>query len=405
MSFTIFLQVLANIVFTAALFVVFARLRRPAKDDPRLSKGLQLLSSKIAVLEDLSDRTETQVQQMLLLLDQKSKELQSKIALADQQVAAVRQSMEQSLEVAQIFQDKIPHNEIIERQNSVKYIKAARLAHAGVPVTDIAREVDLPMGEIEFIAKVNQDSLSFREEDLPAWAREPQSHVDHLSMAASITPNSNERMPIPGEANRVTDTHAVTAQLSPEQEGLVQKLSKLQFEMKNLDLELAHRANRNVLPDMTQAFEQPRVDSTSLERLGEEFRRAVEQAERAEQEEKEQAKPTIFGGPEFANPANSRTDARPDARDIVAAAPWRKIANETAALSQATAPAVNPELEAARAAAAALRAKDAPANTPTSATVHPPLVGAPHIGNPSHASPTTPQSPAKVVRRVEFPRI
>ena len=382
MSFPIFLQIFANVAFLVGFVVVFARLRRPAKDDPRLSKGLQLLSSKIAVLEDLSDRTEHQVQQMLTLLDQKSKELQSKIALAEQQVIAVRQSMDQSLEVAQIFQDKIPHSEIIERQNSVKYIKAARLAHAGISVEQIAREVDLPMGEIEFISKVNHESLSFREEDLPAWAREPQSEasssVDHLSMAASMTPQVNEQMPVPKQLPA-----AEASALSAEQEGLVQRLSQLQFEMKNLDLELAHRSSRNVMPDTSQAFESPRVDSSSLERLGEEFRRAVEAAER---ETMNDAKPANQSGfhwstslpdaPDFEHALSEAIAApvtQPPATSRAASA--APIAAPLAPKSASLAREVSiPELEAARAAAAALRGSE-----PTPA--------------------------AKVIRRVEFPRI
>lgn len=375
MSFVVFLQIFANIVFTAALFVVFARLRRPAKDDPRLSKGLQLLSSKIAVLEDLSDRTETQVQQMLLLLDQKSRELQSKIGLAEQQVGLVRQSMQQSLEVAQIFQDKIPHTEIIERQNSVKYIRAARLAHAGVSVANIALEVDLPIGEIEFISKVNQESLSFREEDLPAWAREPErsnsassaplnvsATVAHQNLAASMEPVVIDQMPV-----------AITSD-----ENLVGQLNKLQFEMKNLDLELAHRANRNVLPDTTQAFSQPRVESNSLERLGQEFRRAVEQAEKAEQaghtgsfaESFSQAFAGNFVPNEGAQIAPTVADSTHAPAHFAMNVPSPTIDRKVSI----------PELEAARAAAAALRTDTSPLTT-------------------------TSNTPIKSVRRVEFPRI
>lgn len=392
MSFTLFLQIFANVFFAVCIFVIFARLRRPAKDDPRLSKGLQLLSSKIAVLEDLSDRTETQVQQMLLLLDQKSKELQSKIALAEQQVLAVRQSMDQSLEVAQIFQDKIPHNEIIERQNSVKYIKAARMAHAGVSVADIAREVDLPMGEIEFIAKVNQDSLSFREEDLPAWARDPRT-------ASEIAPQAYEAQAF--EAPSFDATAHVEAPRAPAhqpQDGLVQKLSKLQFEMQNLDLELAHRAQRNVVPDMTQAFEAPRVESTTLERLGEEFRRAVEQAEReangdwsqapSESVYSEAPSPTAAVGSNqseiFTSPIPSaesaaiapvaQTPAQATSQAQLQAAPRTAQAPPPSASTLAREVSI-PELEAARAAAAALRATE-------------------------HVKPSV-----QNIRRVEFPRI
>ncbi len=360
MSFPVVLQVLANIAFAVSIFVIFARLRRPAKDDPRLSKGLQLLSSKIAVLEDLSDRTESQVNQMLTLLDQKSRELQSKIALADQQVNAIRQSMDQSLEVATIFQDKIPHNEIIERQNSVKYIRAARMAHAGVSVAEIAREVDLPISEIEFIAKVNQDNLSFREDELPAWAREPQDANETSASEAGSQP-------------AVTAAPAAAAPaepLSPEKTQLVDRLNKLQFEMRNLDLELAHRSSRNVLPDTTMAFEPPRLDSSSLERLGEEFRRAVEAAER---EANGETTPSFAESASFFEAAPV---AAPQAAAPAATAPAPAGANAQAAPKTVAREVSVPELEAARAAAAALRAKD-----------------------------STTQPATKTVRRVEFPRI
>ncbi len=446
MSLPVFLQILANVAFTTGLFVAFARLRRPAKDDPRMSKGLQLLSSKIAVLEDLSDRTESQVQQMLLLLDQKSKELQSKIALADQQVAAVRQSMAQSLEVATIFQDKIPHSEIIERQNSVKYIRAARLAHAGVSVADIAREVDLPLGEIEFIAKVNHENLSFREEELPAWAREPQlsSSLSHANRDASSqvtdthltgaygagateaqlsahsanmaavaaqaalfdAPTPRPMMPVPPSAQELaspgheTRTASIPA-LSPEKEQLVDKLNKLHFEMKNLDLELAHRSQRNVMPDMTQAFDSPRLESSSLERLGEEFRRAVEEAERASREETNTGGPGLFDKmtpekaepmPSFASLFSAQFAKNETAKQVVpvtvpsappanGATPSQASSSGPALGAQASATLARevsiPELEAARAAAAALRTKDA----------------------------DQPKSADKIIRRVEFPRI
>lgn len=279
MSFALFAQILFNIIVLAGLFAIFARLRRPAKDDPRLSKGLQLLSNKIAVLEDLSDRTEQQVNQMLQLLDQKSKELQSKVYLAEQHVKEVQVAMSKSLEVSKIFQDKIPHNEIIERQQSMKYIRAARLAYQGKSVDEIAREIDLPRGEIEFIAKVNREALTFREEELPEWAREPQ--------VATATP---EEFKIP---------HAYTPQPDPEQQHLIEQLSRLQSEMQSLDFELSsrtpqtsntasHASAHTVAPSVapaaaiaapqratnTQVAPQANAES-KLEMLGEEFRKAI----------------------------------------------------------------------------------------------------------------------------------
>ena len=172
MSFWVLLQILVNLILLAGVVGLWVRLNRPPKDDPRLSKGLQLLQSKIAVLEDLSDRTETQVNQLTALLEQKVKDIQAKIQAADKQIGKIEQNMQKSLEVAKIFQDRIPHTEIIERQNTVKYVKAARMSHQGMSVDEIAKEVDLSRGEIEFIAKVNRDQLMFCEDSLPEWANE-----------------------------------------------------------------------------------------------------------------------------------------------------------------------------------------------------------------------------------------
>jgi uncharacterized phage infection (PIP) family protein YhgE len=172
MSFWVLIQVLTDLILAATVVFLWAKLSRPTKDDPRLSRGLQLLQSKISVLEDLSDRTETQVHQVNSLMEQKVKEMQNQVLLADKQIQKIESSMGRSLEVAKIFQDKIPHQEIIERQNTIKYVKAARMAHQGASVEEIAREVNLSHGEIEFISKVNKEQLQFDENDLPGWVRE-----------------------------------------------------------------------------------------------------------------------------------------------------------------------------------------------------------------------------------------
>lgn len=172
MTAGVLIQVLFDLIILAAVAFFWVKISRPQKDDPRLSRGLQLLQSKIAVLEDLSDQIETQVQQITALMEAKAREVQSQIAAADKQIQKIDASMGKSLEVARIFQDRIPHQEIIERKNTLKYVKAARLAHQGVSIEEIAAQVDLTRGEVEMIAKVNREQLQFSEEDLPEWAKE-----------------------------------------------------------------------------------------------------------------------------------------------------------------------------------------------------------------------------------------
>lgn len=229
LSFWILLQVLLNLVFFAGLVGLWVRMSRPPKDDPRLSKGLQLLQNKIAVLEDLSDRTETQVSQLTALLENKVKDIQGKIQAADRQIAKIEESTKKSLEVAKIFQDRIPHSEILERQNTIKYVKAARLAHQGESIESIAKQVDLSLGEIEFIAKVNRDQLMFCEDSLPEW-------VDK-----ETTPE-----------NDISDVD---------------------------DISFMPPLQKDSASDMSSAFEVPKTDQEALKKLGDAFKAACQQVD------------------------------------------------------------------------------------------------------------------------------
>lgn len=237
MSFWFLLQLLVNVILFAGVVGMWVRLQRPPKDDPRLSKGLQLLQSKISVLEDLSDRTETQVNQLTALLEQKVKDIQSKIQSSEKQISKIDQSMQKSLEVAKIFQDRIPHNEILERQNTIKYVKAARLAHQGMSVDEIASQVtDLSRGEIEFIANVNRDQLMFCEESLPEWIH---------------SENTQEN-----ESSDFSDVDNISF------------MTPLQRDSKS---------------DISSVFEVPKTDKDAMRRLGEAFKAACVEAQDTEE--------------------------------------------------------------------------------------------------------------------------
>ncbi|MEN0059906.1 MAG: DUF2802 domain-containing protein, partial [Bdellovibrio sp.] len=161
----------------------------------------------------------------------KVKDIQTKIQAADKQLAKIEQSMQKSLEVAKIFQDRIPHNEILERQNTIKYVKAARLAHQGLSAEEIAQQVDLSQGEIEFIAKVNRDQLMFCEDSLPEWVNE-----ENLESSAQ-------------DLSDVDDISFMTP---------LQKDSKA---------------------DLSTAFEIPRNDQEALKKLGDAFKAACQEVE------------------------------------------------------------------------------------------------------------------------------
>lgn len=204
MNSSMLFQVLVNLIFAAGFVAIWIRLNKPAKDDPRLSRGLQLLQSKIAILEDLSDQVERQVQQVAQLMEVKARDLQKHIEKSDDQIRQIETVTSKSLEVARIFQDRIPHEEMMDRKSTLKYVKAARLANKGMSIDDIADQVDLSRGELEFVTKVNREQLQFSEEDLPDWAKELAGGIETESAGSVLENTISEAQPL----MRVSDRSA-----------------------------------------------------------------------------------------------------------------------------------------------------------------------------------------------------
>lgn len=174
MSHWTLLQVIFDGFVLVAGAIVVWRLRRPPQDDPRLSRGLQLLQTKITVLEDLSDRTEAQVKQLTGLIDQKTRALQNKVIEAEQQIVKIDHTIGRGgpSAPAEMAPDRetLAPAEVAERQRTINYVRAAKLANAGHTVEQIVQQVALPREQVELIAKFNRDQLMFDETQLPDWA-------------------------------------------------------------------------------------------------------------------------------------------------------------------------------------------------------------------------------------------
>ncbi len=229
MGITYLILIIFQVVSVAAIATLWVRITKiQNQEDQRLSKGLQLLQSKLAVLEDLSDRTEIQVNQLIAILEGKIKDIQAKLIDADKMIGKIDKSISKSLEVANIFQDKIPHQEILERQYTKKYVKAAQMAHAGQSVEQIASVIDLTRGEVELIVKLNRDHLQFEASELPEWAKEELDAEDMQELDLNVPTIFESR----GEIN-------------------------------------------NPLRNLETAFEVPQVDNKNLKKLGDQFRSAM----------------------------------------------------------------------------------------------------------------------------------
>ena len=119
------------------------------------------------------------------------------------------------------------------------------MAHQGLEVDEIAAQVDLSRGEIEFIAKVNREQLMFCEDSLPEWANTDED----------LSPGANQDF---------------------------SDVDNISF-MKPLQ--------RENTSDISSIFEVPRTDNDAMKKLGDAFKAAVQEGK--EKDETPQA-PTIF---------------------------------------------------------------------------------------------------------------
>lgn len=171
MSFWILVFVIFDILFLFGMIIIWGKLSRAKEDDPRLSRGLQMLASKLSVLEDLTQRIDTQADQVTALIDRKVQQVAEVIALGEKHLQQIETAQHKSTQIAQIFQDKIPHQEIIERQTTLKYIQAAKMIQEGKSTDDVQVAVGLSFGEIELIANMNVDYLKNIEHQMSQWQR------------------------------------------------------------------------------------------------------------------------------------------------------------------------------------------------------------------------------------------
>ncbi len=207
-------QIIYDVIMLLGLGLVFARLARPTKDDPRLSRGLQILSNKISVTEDLSDRIDEQVKHVSLSIDRKLQEVNQKVENLQTLLREAEISRQKSLETSKLFEEKIPHREIVEREQSTKYVKAAQLAHAGKTSEEIKQELDLSQGEIDMIVNLNKQEMRFKDSELPWWLQQQAQAV------AAAPTNAEDQIKAVGHELRRAMTQIETQNVEVNKEGM-----------------------------------------------------------------------------------------------------------------------------------------------------------------------------------------
>lgn len=109
MSTFLVVLVCANIVLLLSLSLLLFLKIKEKKEDNRITKGLQLLQHKIAILQDLSDKSDDQVQRLVSILDQKSNEIKK-----------VLKDTNQALQEAHLINDNLNDSSHLIKENHPK---------------------------------------------------------------------------------------------------------------------------------------------------------------------------------------------------------------------------------------------------------------------------------------------
>jgi hypothetical protein len=180
MGLLILFQVIFDLAFIAtATLLLIERSKVKTAEDPKLSRGLQLLTSKIAILEDLMDRSEVMTKQMTQIIDNKQQDIQERIEEAEVHLHKMRKATEKTQQAVKSAQENIP--------GAAKFSQASQLIHQGLSLKEIEKTVDIPRGELELLMKVDRERQRQKKEAPPPQPEietvREQFHIDEIEMA------------------------------------------------------------------------------------------------------------------------------------------------------------------------------------------------------------------------------
>ncbi len=165
----VWIAIAAIFTFQLASFaIIYVRISRRPRETHGVREGMDLIESKLNALQDFLESADSQVRKMQELISVKSQQLDLQMQELTQESHKIGNSLLKAQETIDLFQERIPHEEFLDRKNAVNYVKAARMAHEGISLAEIARQIDIPMNELELICKLNKDSLMMTNEDLPS---------------------------------------------------------------------------------------------------------------------------------------------------------------------------------------------------------------------------------------------
>lgn len=204
----ILFQIIVNLLLFAFVGLIWSRLKHLSGDEGRLRQGLQILQSKIAILEDLSGQVDDQFKQLTYMLDLKSKAFDAKLTEASELLSKLADGVTEASAAAHNLSENLQPEVLLERETAIRYVKAALLARAGKSTTEISSQLGVGFEEAELICKLNRSQLQFKVDELPEWMK-PQ-----LKNELALLETKHDMSP-PAEIDFALKKHEIKA---PEQQ-------------------------------------------------------------------------------------------------------------------------------------------------------------------------------------------
>ncbi len=161
----VWLALSALCLLQVALFgIIFRKIAVKKTSDPRLHESAVLLESKILALHDFLESSDSKIRSMMNHIDSKIKEITVQKAELEKEQKSIEHCLAQAKDTMELFQEKIPNEEYLDRTTSQKYMQAAKLSNEGLSLDEIAAKIDIPKNEIELIFKLNSQTFSYAQD-------------------------------------------------------------------------------------------------------------------------------------------------------------------------------------------------------------------------------------------------
>ena len=178
------LQLSFNILIVIFFLMTFLHLRRNRPGKPYFQKTLQILESKIAVLEDLFGKTDGQLKKSRLMVDKKEEKLKQWVHQAEHQLVLFNEAIKSARQLKEKLLSLQAQMQAQVQQALFQQPQVPPQTQAQVPPQTQA-QAQAPMG------------AQGPNNPHPSQAAQPSFHLNHLNDTESVSPYSQHKKPAP----------------------------------------------------------------------------------------------------------------------------------------------------------------------------------------------------------------